>query len=230
MAAGQERRLDDSKFCFIACVNDEFLYEESVLYLEQLVVPEGMSVDLLAVRGAPSMTAGYQQAMEASDARFKIYIHQDVFIVNKHLLQDVLDIFRRDRAIGMIGLAGAVDLPRDKPIWWTSDTRCGMAYNKKSFEEVHKDVYGIIEGDSFAEAGAIDGIFMATSYDLPWRTDLFHGWHFYDISQSREFINHGYKVVIARQEEPWVLHTCNRKIIGEDYNENMRIFQAHYKY
>ena len=63
MASGQERKLDDSKFCFIACVNDEFLYEESVLYLEQLIVPPGMTVDLLAVRGAPSMTgrlsAGY---------------------------------------------------------------------------------------------------------------------------------------------------------------------------
>ena len=66
------RLLKNNKVCFIACVNDEFFYEESVLYIKYLHVPAGMQVDLLAVRGAESMAAGYQAAMEASDAKYKI--------------------------------------------------------------------------------------------------------------------------------------------------------------
>ena len=72
------KSLDENKICFIACVNDERFYEESVYYLNQLVIPEGMTLDLLAVRGASSMASGYQKAMESSDAKYKIYIHQDM--------------------------------------------------------------------------------------------------------------------------------------------------------
>ena len=39
--------MNDKKICFITCVNDEFLYEESVLYIKHLHVPVGMQVDLL---------------------------------------------------------------------------------------------------------------------------------------------------------------------------------------
>lgn len=38
---------------------------------------------------------------------------------------------------------------------------------------------------------AIDGMFMATQYDISWREDLFDGWDFYDISQSCEFTRGG---------------------------------------
>lgn len=81
--------MNDKKICFIACVNNEFLYEESVLYIKHLHVSVGIQVDLLAVRGAESMAAGYQVAMDASDAKYKIYIHQDVFMVDPNLLSDV---------------------------------------------------------------------------------------------------------------------------------------------
>ena len=77
---------------------------------------------------------------------------------------------------------------------------------------------------------AIDGLFMATQYDLPWRADLFHGWHFYDISQSREFINAGYKVVIPYQQEPWVIHDCGRKELGENFYDSMTIFKDNYRW
>ena len=71
------KKLDDSKFCFISCVNDDFFYDECQLYLQHLNFPQGMCGEIVAVRDAKSMTAGYQAAMEASDAKYKIYLHQD---------------------------------------------------------------------------------------------------------------------------------------------------------
>ena len=75
---------------------------------------------------------------------------------------------------------------------------------------------------------AIDGIFMATQYDVSWRSDLFKEWHFYDISQSFEFARHGYKVVVMQQQEAWVIHLAGRKNIDESYTANMEILKSNY--
>ena len=55
---------DAKKIAFIACVNDEEMYEESVRYLHHLEVPQGFSVELVPVYGASSMTAGYEAARD----------------------------------------------------------------------------------------------------------------------------------------------------------------------
>lgn len=219
--------IEENKICFIACVNDERLYEESVLYLEQLAVPTCMKVELIAVRGAESMTAGYQEAMEASNAKYKIYIHQDVFIVNRNILFYLTDAFKKNKDIGMIGVVGAGALAIERPIWWESPLRYGKGYSKKSTEEAQLDVFGEFAGD-FVSAQAVDGIFIATQYDLPWRKDLFKDWHFYDISQTQEFVRHGYKTVIINQQEPWLVHLAGRKNINDAYMTEMEIFKKYY--
>lgn len=223
------KHVDENKICFIACVNDEFLYGESVFYIEHLQVPDGMHVDMIAVRGAESMTAGYQAAMEASDAKYKIYIHQDVFIVNRNILHDLLAIFKANKDIGLIGVAGSVTLDKNRPVWWNSETRCGKVYHKSSSEEIHLSVYGdFLEAQK--QVAAVDGVLMATQHDVPWRSDLFKGWHFYDISQSREFDRHGYQIVVAGQKEPWIVHVCGRKIPGKPYDKEMEIFKENYSW
>ena len=50
-------------------------------YLQRLHVPEGMKVKSMVVYDAEPMTAAYQEAMLTSEAKYKIYMHQDVFVV-----------------------------------------------------------------------------------------------------------------------------------------------------
>ncbi|MGQ7116118.1 glycosyltransferase, partial [Escherichia sp. TWPC-MK] len=42
---------------------------------------------------------------------------------------------------------------------------------------------------------------------------------FYDISQSIEFQNRGYKVVIPKQVEPWCIHDCGLVKISNGYSD-----------
>ena len=114
------KKLDDSKFCFISCVNDDFFYDECQLYLQHLNFPQGMCGEIVAVRDAKSMTAGYQAAMEASDAKYKIYLHQDVFVVNKNILHELLMLFRHNPRIGIFTIylrAGSL-LSMVMRLWW----------------------------------------------------------------------------------------------------------------
>ena len=80
--------MNNKKICFIMCSNDEFLARECQIYIEQLLVPENYEVEVLVVKDAKSMTSGYNEAMRASDAKYKVYLHQDVLILNRGFIYD----------------------------------------------------------------------------------------------------------------------------------------------
>ncbi len=218
---------DNKKIAIITCVNNEAIYNESLLYIEHLNVPEGMRIELIEVQQAESMASGYQEAMEGSDAKYKIYMHQDCFPCNKNLLQDIVALFKSNSSIGAIGVAGSGSLKTEKPVWWRSKDKYGKIYTKEADEFIELNEFGQIDGE-YVSVSAIDGVFIATQYDLPWRHDLFDGWHFYDISQTREFINAGYDVIIPRQVTPWIIHFTGRKIVDESYKRYMDIFVENY--
>lgn len=194
--------LDEHKFCFIICTNDELQLQESILYLSLLHIPEGYQTELITITDAASMTAGYNEGMRASDAKYKIYLHQDSFIVETFFLDKLLELFQRNEQIGMIGTLGARHLSEDGIIWHSE--RCGNVYLLNQHEGSNIQVLK----QSCQEVAALDGVLMATQYDLPWREDIFCGWHFYDISQCMEFRRAGYKIAVPAQAKNWVIHSC----------------------
>lgn len=193
--------MNEKKICFIMCVNDEQYEEECIRYIYQLHVPEGYEIEQVSVWGASSMAAGYNEGMQKSDAKYKVYLHQDVFVVHRDFIRDVLKIFE-DSEIGMIGMVGSPVLPVDGVMW--SGKRIGALFTS-NVKEAGPAVIGTVPAP-YGEVEAVDGLLIATQSDVPWREDLFQGWDFYDISQSMEFKRRGYKVVVPRMEYPWCLH------------------------
>lgn len=219
---------DRNKLCFITCVNDERKYEECLLYLRHLQLPEGMKAEYLAVRDAPWMTAGYAAAMEQSDAAYKIYLHQDVCLFKRDMLLLLLHIFRAHPEIGMIGLSGCTKLPTSG-IWWnTAGDVYGMVAQGIRPDYVDLVRYDAMQGE-WHQAEALDGLFLMTQYDLPWRQELFRGWHFYDISHCMEFRRAGYHLAIPNQQEPWCIHDCGRIHPGADYEAWRQVFLQEYR-
>ncbi|NTU21783.1 glycosyltransferase [Brevibacillus sp. HB1.2] len=218
--------MNDKKICFIYCVKDQRLFEESVKFLHALEIPEGYEIEVLPVLDAPSMAAGYNYAMKTSDAKYKVYLHEDVSIINKKFVEDILGVFRNDPEVGMLGLMGAKELSHNG-IWWESKELFGEVYDSHtgkmqllSFQEVE---------EAYQRVEVIDGLLMATQYDIPWKDEIFDGWDFYDMSQSIEFLRNGLKVVIPRQETPWVLHDCG-SVETEHYFYYKSLFIHHYEW
>lgn len=198
-------------FSFIMCVNQESWLEEVLCYLSDMEVPAGYAVEVIPVWDAESMASGYNRGMQQARGKYKIYMHQDVFIYNKNILQDILDTFRAFPNAGLLGVAGCTKMPEDF-IWWDCE-------KKAKYTWLYQDI--MVENQLSAinedlPVGSpllvLDGVLMVTSTDIPWREDLFHGFHFYDISQSMEFHRAGLDVIVPVQTEPWCLHeqTCNR--------------------
>lgn len=195
--------MNSKKICFIICVNDNAYEEECLKYIRTLNVPAGFEIEQLSVRGAASMTSGYNEAMRASDAKYKIYIHQDVFLINKNIINDLLKIFEDD-SIGLVGLVGSIKLP-ESAIMWDGErigraAICSINATGDCLFEKNPCV-GVIR-----DVEAVDGLFIATQYDVEWQEDIFDGWDFYDVSQCYEFRNKGYRTVVPDMDKPWVLH------------------------
>ena len=98
-------RLNEHKIAFIICTNNQLYCKECLYYISLLDVPEGYEIDVMTIEGAEYITKAYNAAMGESDAKYKVYLHQDVFILNRNFIQDIVNIFS-DEKIGMIGFAG----------------------------------------------------------------------------------------------------------------------------
>lgn len=212
--------MNTKKFCFIICVNHEGYKKECLYYINRLHVPEGYEVDMLTISDAVSMTSGYNAAMQESDAKYKIYLHQDVFIVNRNFLTELLEVFE-DKSIGLIGMVGAPQLPEHAVMWYGE--RVGRIYTSN----VVKAGMSVMGGTGICEVEAVDGLLMATQYVVPWREDLFTGWDFYDVSQSFEFRRKGYRVVVPAMEEPWCIHDDGFLNLSNYYNERKKFLSEY---
>jgi len=217
--------MNPNQIAFITCVNDWSEYEEMKRYIERLDVPEGMVLEFHPIENATSMTEGYNRGMNQSNAKYKVYLHQDVLILHRGFLRDVLGLFQRYPQIGLMGVIGVRTLPSNG-IWWESKDTVGKVFDSHAGYMALLDL-GEAEGE-YAPVQAVDGLIMITQYDVPWREDLFTGWHFYDASQCMEFLRAGYEVAVPAQSQPWCMHDCGVVNTQNGFEEYRQVFLQQY--
>jgi hypothetical protein len=221
--------MNATKISFVICVNDENLCQTCINHIQALNVPHGYTVEILPIRGAHSMAQGYNSAIRQSDAKYRVYLHQDVLIVNPNFIGDILALFLAEPRLGLLGMVGCTVLPHDG-VWWKGDRLVGKVILPGRTLELSP-----IEG-TFELVDAVDGLLMATQYDVSWREDLFNGFDFYDISQSLEFKKYGHLVGVPNQHTPWCKHGFGVPIgdirdwsaKAQSYERNRRIFIENY--
>ena len=210
--------MNSYQVAFIICSNDKQETDECIFYLKNLKVPEGYSVEMIPIYHASSMAAGYNIGMNRTNAKYKVYLHQDTFIINPNFIYEVLEVFEADSKIGMLGCVGRRKMPSD-----------GFAVNGWNTGKVYDnlDLFQGFEG-GICEVDALDGLLLVTQYDITWREDIFQGWDYYDISQCYEFHRKGLKVVVPKQKEYWCYHD-NRYSRMKDYDRWRQKFVEEYQ-
>ena len=177
--------------------------------LEKLKIPDDYDVEILPVEGDERFSV-YNDTMKKSDAKYKIYIDEKISVIDKNILTKIVETFKSDEKIGVIGLSGAINLSTHG-VCLDSMNRCGKVFMGNDRKETSwKD----IDGD-FCEVESVDGWFIATQYDLDWQHELFHGGYFGETAQCLEFRRAGYKVVVINQAAPSLWYIANRVGIDE---------------
>lgn len=216
------KTVNEKQIAFIICTNDQLRLDECLMYLSFLNIPEGFTTDTITIQGAAGMCAGYNAAMKESNAKYKIYMHQDVFITDRDFLLKLLKIFKSDSRIGMVGAIGSPRLDYKGLMWETP--RVGNLIDGK----VNHYDFGFHENE-IIDVDCIDGLLMATQADVPWRENIFTGFDFYDLSESFEFKKRGYRVVVRDVADDGIVHDDGianmlnfekwRKIFVEEYKD-----------
>lgn len=222
--------MNDHKFAFIICTNKDIYLQECFHYLHQLIIPDGYETEILTLHSATSMTSGYNEGMTSTDAKYKIYMHQDVFITNRYFLLDILSIFASDSSIGMIGMAGYSTVSESGFMWHKTRLGSNSLYGSKhDYPHANYNKYRYSLSDGIQDVALIDGLMMITAYDLPWNETELKDWHFYDAFQSMNFLLNGYRIVVPNQTLPWFIHDDGKILSMWDYNKYRHIFMEKYK-
>ncbi len=205
--------MKEKSFCFIICSNNEILTTECQNYINRLYIPQGYGIDIITINDADSLASAYNAAMNESNAKIKIYLHQDLFIVNRWFLYNILNIFDSDDSISIIGMIGTDKLPPSGVMWRGERVGC-----LKSLQD-HDNYDDKTNESKYYECVAVDGAIIVTSYDVTWRADLFDGFDFYDVSECLEHRRKGYRVVVPVQTNPWCIHDDGNWMNIYNYNK-----------
>ncbi len=195
-----------NQIAFIICADNEQYYNECVRYINELEVPEHFTTDIICIQEADSMVQGYRAGMQASDAKYKVYLRQDVFILNRNFIPDLLNIFKKDEKIGLIGMAGCSKLPENADCMECWDVGSMEVFDGRTLADDFKLRQPEKEYESVM---AVQGTIMITQYDIGWQEvleDVLDGWDFYDIALSLEMKKQGYLAVVPKQSMPWCYH------------------------
>ena len=93
----------NNKIAFIICVFNESQFRTCASYINDLEIPLGIEIDVVSVRGSTSIAQAYNIGLNQTDAKYKIYLQSNAYIINKTLIKDILDIFNNNK-IGLIGV------------------------------------------------------------------------------------------------------------------------------
>jgi hypothetical protein len=72
--------MENRKIDFITCVNNWEEYKNALQQINSLKIPKGLNVGTVIIENSSSITSGYNQGMNKSDAKYKVYLHQDTFM------------------------------------------------------------------------------------------------------------------------------------------------------
>ncbi|GJM82110.1 hypothetical protein HMSSN139_46060 [Paenibacillus sp. HMSSN-139] len=96
----------DKKISFIYVISDDEIYKESRCYLNRLRVPEGVEVEIHEIRAVQNLPQEFNRAMHLSDAKYKVYLHDYLFIVNPNFIDEVIKRFDSSPELGIMGMVG----------------------------------------------------------------------------------------------------------------------------
>lgn len=170
-------------------------------------VVRSISDDVVEVATRGNLMAALNRGTLMARHRVKLYLHDDLEILEPRRFVEQLEEALEDPSVGMVGAIGSTTL--DRLPWWHEPRIVGMIRHGRHQGLVSE--YGNpIEGPT--EVAAVDGIVYATREDLWLPEESYRGFHMYDMEASRLMAEKGKRIVVA----PWnVHHHFRRKSKGD---------------
>ncbi|MDQ0205142.1 glycosyltransferase [Pectinatus haikarae] len=197
--------MDAHEILFIIEQIDGVNYQRCVNSIRGLHIPNGYTAKVKTWKRGDGVNRLqiYNYILQQSDAKYKIYISENTYFSNKNFLLDMLEIFKADETVGLIGVSGIKQIPvlEDDQ---ASTCRYGEYYYLDKSNRIQNCKYNQI-ASKYETVQSVSNIMLATQHDLLWREELPDMELYYNVSCSMEFIRQKLKVVVPKQLKPWTL-------------------------
>nr|WP_231040389.1 glycosyltransferase [Pectinatus frisingensis] len=205
-------------------------YQRCVNAIKGLHIPNGYIVKINTWKKEKGINRAriYNCILQQSSAKYKIYISENIYLINKNLLQDILTIFKSNEIIGLIGISGIKYVPvyeNDQAAIY----RYGEYYYLDQNNKPQSCKYNSIPS-KYETVQGIGNIMFATQYDLPWREELPDMELYYNVSCSMEFIRKRLRVIVPRQLKPWCLNMNKDGICDDGINFPISFYKEYAGY
>ena len=191
--------MNEKGIAILVWKRNEEHYANCIEGLRNLQYPAGCEVQVYTLTEQDVFTKQCNSVLAETDAKYKIYLSDEILITAPTFVQDMLNIFA-DRTIGMIGFFGSAEMPLSANIMDASH-KYGSVFMPAdgALEEMR---FGEGTADAVADVRAILPSLFVTQNDLPWDAD-YTGQYYAVQEQCRNFTRRGYRVVVPIVETPF---------------------------
>lgn len=187
--------LADGHISFVICSIDPARLTRLKIDLDRFFA--GDAWELIHIDDARSLSEGYTRGMQAARGDLIVFCHDDIGIINADFAQKLRAQLQR---FDLIGLAGTQQIVG--PSWhWGGPLRTA---SRVATPRPAGDLIAALLGpyvESMPNAQAVDGVFMAGKRHVfervPFDSETFDGFHFYDIDQSYRAHCAGFSCAVA---------------------------------
>lgn len=155
------------------------------------------TLDIVKVEGSESLGQNYNAGMRQAVYQTKVFIHQDVDLMEIDWLFKLVKIFADYPDVGLVGMVGTTVMPQ-RGFWWESGQEHirGELYSGKE-----KADWRFMPMIFPTDVQCVDGFFMATNRDIPW-DDSLRGFHCYDMDYCRTISSRALRIM-AMPHKAW---------------------------
>ncbi len=176
----------------IECIND-------------LIVPEGVCIDTLGIEGENRIDEVYNACQEESTADFRVFIRENVYIVNKNFISDMLAFFDDNPSVAAAGIIGG------------SKNGRFADWNSGAVDIVNEDrADRFVMKSASPETEILSGQLIVTREKIDWSCEEDKN---FDLAFSERMNSFARKLAVFPQTEPWCLWEY-----GETYSERADVY------
>ena len=216
----------EKEVAFFVRKSDEALYRACLESLQALHLPAEYEAELFTLTAESPYAAQANKALTLSDAKYKIYINDDVRLVRSQLIEELLTVFK-DASIGMVGVLGSQSLPRDGNVM-ESDYKRGVVYVPTG-RELSEMRFGEVSEEETADVRFVLPSFFATQMDLPWDEE-YETQYYALLAQCRSFEEIGSRIVTSLAKEVWCAYQSRDISFDAEEADHVKFFARYHPY
>lgn len=218
--------MKEKNVAFFVRKSDEVRYAVCLESLQALHLPSGYEAELFTLTTERPYAAQANRAAELSNAKYKIYINDDVRLVRRQLIEDLLAVFE-DASIGMVGALGSQSLPVDGNVLGSSYKR-GVVYVPTG-RELSEMRFGEASKDDAADVRFLLPSFFATQTDVVW-DEAYETQYYAVLAQCRTFEESGSRIVVPLAQGAWCAYQSRDISFDAEEVDHAKFFAKYHPY